>query len=56
MSRRLDANLAERFPDHVAVAIGRDSMATPEILLIDELSLDRAPGRGAVCRLIARGS
>jgi hypothetical protein len=31
-------------------------MATPEILLIDELSLGSAPGHGAVCRLIARGS
>jgi hypothetical protein len=56
ISRRLDAKLAKRFPDHGAVAIGRGSMATPEILLINELSLGSAPGHGAVCRLIARGS
>jgi hypothetical protein len=46
ISRRLDAKLAKRFPDHGAVAIGRGSMATPEILLINELSLGSAPGRG----------
>jgi hypothetical protein len=39
----LDANLAERFPDHGAVAIGWGLMAAPEILPVDELSLGSAP-------------